>query len=636
MHSGHRPFLFCVARTTALVAVSCMLISGCKFGGMTGSGTESIDTTSGTGTTGNNGGTGTGGGGGLGTTVKPPPRTGNAVIATPSVEGAVSVAVGFNQTISIAFTSDDGHAVTGFAISDTTLPESWSGPDAFTCTSAGSGNECVLNLTYAPSAAESGTLTLNYIYVDSAGIRQTPGGSLSIPYVATAFNNVVASISPIGQINTRVGTGSQSVLVTFTTDDGDVATGFAVTSDLNALPANWSSPAPAPSCDIVSSGSGCQLLLNYAPQVAADGKLTLNFSYLDNAGMARSGAFNIPYSTTSSSGVVATVSPTGQITAVQSGGGQAVTITFNTDDGNTATGLYVYSNLAALPPGWSSASTRFNCGSVSTGNGCQLRLNYAPSALTSGTFTLNYLYDDRGGVFKTGSVNVGYAATTDNNVAGLTSPSGQINAIVGAGSQSTSVTFTTDDGRPATALQVTSDLSALPAGWSSAQSSFTCSGVDTGSDCQLTLTYAPAAADSGTMKLTYSYQNNAGKTKTGAVNIAYRATTDNNVVGMPTSPALAVLTGSSTPVDLVFTTDDGNPAVDFVVTSGLDVLPVDWSSSASALTCATISSGSGCAVTLTYAPTAAATGTVTIGYQYTNNSGITKTGTASIAYAAGP
>jgi hypothetical protein len=634
MHKAHRPFLLAVAHTAALATASLLLLSGCKFGGMSGSGTESIDTTGGTDPTGNNGGTGTGGG--LGTTVRPPPRTGNAVIATPSVDGTVSVAVGSNQTISVSFTSDDGRAVTGFALSDTTLPEGWSGPDAFTCTSAGSGNECVLNLTYAPSATESGTLTLNYIYVDSAGVRQTPGGSLSIPYVATAFNNVVASISPTGQINTRVGTGSQSVLVTFTTDDGDVATGLAVTSDLNALPANWSSPAPTLSCDIVSSGSGCQLLLNYAPQIAADGKLTLNFSYLDNAGVARSGALNIPYSTTSSSGVVATVSPTGQINAVQRGGGQAVTITFNTDDGNTATGLHVYSNLAAMPAGWSSASTRFNCGSVGTGNGCQLRLNYAPTALTSGTFTLNYLYDDQGGVFKTGSVNVAYAATTDNNVAGLASPSGQINAIVGTGSQLVTVTFTTDDGRPATALQVTTDLLALPVGWSSPQSTFTCSGVDVGSGCQMALAYAPVAAARGTLPLTYTYKNNAGLTKTGSVNIAYRATTDNNVVGTPGSPSLAVLTGSSTPVDIVFTTDDGNPAVDLVVTSGLDVLPADWSSNASALTCATVGSGTSCAVTLTYAPLTAATGTVTIGYQYTNNSGIAKTGTASIAYTAGP
>ncbi len=49
-----------------------------------------------------------------------------------------------------------------------------------------------------------------------------------------------------------------------------------------------------------------------------------------------------------------------------------------------------------------------------------------------------------------------YAATTNDNVVATPSPSGQINAVVGMGSQAVSVTFTTDDGRPATALQLTS------------------------------------------------------------------------------------------------------------------------------------------------------------------------------------
>ena len=152
----------------------------------------------------------------------------------------------------------------------------------------------------------------------------------------------------------------------------------------------------------------------------------------------------------------------------------------------------------------------------------------------------------------------------------------------------------------------------------------------------MTLAYTPVAADSGTMKLNYTYKNNAGKPKTGAVNITYRATTDNNVVGTPGSASLAVLVGSNTPVDIVFTTDDGNPAGDLIVTSGLDVLPADWTSNVSTLTCASVSSGTSCALTLTYAPIATASGTVTIGYQYINNSGVPKTGTASICISAAP
>jgi hypothetical protein len=42
----------------------------------------------------------------------------------------------------------------------------------------------------------------------------------------------------------------------------------------------------------------------------------------------------------------------------------------------------------------------------------------------------------------------------------------------------------------------------------------------------------------------------------------------------------------------------------------------------------------GCELALSYAPTAADSGTVTLGFSYTNNSGTAKTGTISIPYTA--
>jgi hypothetical protein len=45
-------------------------------------------------------------------------------------------------------------------------------------------------------------------------------------------------------------------------------------------------------------------------------------------------------------------------------------------------------------------------------------------------------------------------------------------------------------------------------------------------------------------------------------------------------------------------------------------------------------SGTGCILSLTYAPTVAASGTLSLGFGYTNNSGFLKTGTVSIAYNA--
>jgi hypothetical protein len=559
----------------------------------------------------------------------------DSVIATVSAAG-VSVATGASQTISISFTSSDGLAITGFGISGSlgALPAGWSGPGAFTCALVSTGSGCVLNLSYAPTAVGSGTLVLNYVYIDNANIPRAPGGTVTIPYAATAYNNVVAAVSPTGQINAIAGAGVQTVSVNFTTDDGYAATNLTLTTSLSALPAGWSSPESGLSCAIVSSGSGCQLTLDYAPTAAGRGTLTLNYSYTDDSGTPRTGALDIAYSSASANAVVATAAPTGQINAIEKTGAQDVALTFTTDDGKPAANFFVISTLNALPAGWSSASQSFSCASVSTGNGCELHLKYAPTTLAGGTLTLTYAYDDDAGTQHTGTLNLEYAATTNDNVVGTPSPSGQINAVVGMGSQSLAVTFTTDDGRPATALQLTSDLTALPVGWNSTNSSFACSGLSSGNGCQLKLTYAPAAAGTGTMVLRYSYLNNAGEAKTGSVSIPYRATTNDNVVGTPNQSPIAVAVGSSTPVTVTFTTDDGNLASALSVTSGLTSLPAGWSSTSTSFSCPAVSIGSGCQLALTFAPTVAAAGTLTFGFSYTNNSGIVKSGAVTLAYSA--
>lgn len=620
-------------KTLILWLLPLLTLSGCDFND-TGSSSGPPGTTSSTGS-GSDGGGGGGmpgyvnGGGGLA-------GTQDTVIATPSVAGPLSVTTGANQTVSVTFTSSDQRPMTGLAVSGTTLPSAWTGLDHYSCTLIGAGRSCVLTLSYAPTAADSGTLTVNYIYIDNANEPKAPGGSVTIPYASTSANNVAAVVSPTGQVSAVPHSGNQSVSINFTTDDGNAATALTLTSNLTALPDGWSSAATAFSCAIVSSGSGCQLLLGYAPTAAASGILTLNYSYTDDSGAPKTGALNIPYSTTTDGNVVASVAPTGQVNAVEKTGSQAVTVNFTTDDGKPATELFLLTDPKSLPAGWSGQPTRFSCASVSTGNGCQLPLNYAPAAAGRGTLSLNYGYLDAAGTFNVGTVNVAYAATTNDNVVGTASPSGQINAIVGSGSQPVAVTFTTDDGRPATALQLTSSLATLPAGWSSSDSTFTCSGLSSGSGCQLPLMYTPTAAASGSLTLTYSYVNNAGEPKTGSLNVPYRATTDDNVVGTPSQSPLAVLVGSNTTVNVTFTTDDGNPASALVVTSDLSSLPSGWSSAATSFSCSSMSVGTGCQLALAYAPTTTATGTLTLGFSYLNNSGITKSGTVAIPYTASP
>jgi hypothetical protein len=611
---------------------SLLLLSGC---GVSSSGTSfgSGGSPSIGGNTGGGAPTGPGGGGG-------PTGSNDSIVATPS-DSAVSVAVGATQTVSITFTSNDGNAISGFAITATlaTLPTGWSGPGSFSCASVSIGSACVLNLTYAPTVVDSGTLTINYVFVDNA-TTPTTGGSVTITYAATTYNNVIATASPSGQINGVVGGGNQSVSVSFTTDDGNAATGLSLTTSLAALPPGWSSTAASFSCAIVSTGSGCQLPLTFTPTAGASGMLALTYGYTDDSGASRTGVLNIPYSTVANNSVVATASPSGEIVAVEATGSQGVAVTFNTDDGRPATAFYLTSELTALPAGWSSASKTLSCSSVSTGNGCQLQLTYAPTALTSGTLTLNYAYTNAAGTASTGSLNVTYAATTNDNAVATVSPTGQINAVLGQGSQPVSVTFTTDDGRPATALQLTGSLSplpagALPAGWSSTAATFSCSGFSSGSGCQLPLTYAPTSPGSGTLVLNYTYLNNAGESKTGAVSIAYRATADNTIVGTPSQTSLAVVTGSITPITVTFMTSDGNPATG--LSSSLTALPSGWNSTAGSFSCSSVSTGNTCQLSLTYAPTVPTTlasNTLSLTYSYNNNSGTPETGTVSIPYVA--
>jgi hypothetical protein len=636
-----------VHRSILIGAAALVLLSGCDFSSPWGSssGGSEYGATSGSGNTGGTGTGGTGGGGtgpvggvgGEGTTQ----GTDDKVIAASSTS-LVSVAVGATQTVSVTFNSSDGLAITGFGVSGSlgTLPAGWSGPTTFTCPLVSTGSGCVLNLTYAPTATDSGTITLAYIYVDNAGLSKAPGGTISIPYQAIAANDVVATASPSGQVNAAAGAGTQSVSVTFTVDTGNAtldaaATNLSVSTDLTSLPAGWSSAAPSFSCALVTSGNGCQLMLSYAPTASGSGTLTVNYTYTDDMGASRMGAIQIPYSTTGANTVAATTSPAGQITAAIKGGSQAVAVTFDTDDGKAASKLFVTTALGSLPAGWKSAAGSFQCASVSTGNGCQLMLTYAPAALANGTLRLNYAYDDDAGVAQTGTLNVPYEATTNDNVTATPSPTGQINAVVGMGTQTVAVVFTTDDGRLATDLQITSGLATLPAGWTSSATPFACTTLSSGSGCQLTLTYNPALRAAGTLTLDYSYKNNANQTKTGTLAIPYRALTNDTIAGTPSpSSSLAVLTGTTTPVTVTFATDDGNPATNLTITSGLTGLPAGWTSSSTTFSCATISDGTVCQLPLTYAPTTVGSGTLTLGFSYTNDALNPMTGTVSIMYRA--
>jgi hypothetical protein len=576
----------------------------------------------------------------------------NNVNGVTNPSSPINVVKGGTQAVNVSFTTDDGLPATNFQITSglanlSTANPGWSSNQpSFACNQVNNGNGCVLALSYHPAAlSESGTLQLTFSYLNNAGI--TKNGSVNIVYKATSNNNVTGVTNPSSPINVVKG-GTQAVNVSFTTDDGLPATNFQIESGLaNLSSANpgWSSTQPSFACNQVDNGNGCVLALSYHPAALSEsGTLQLSFSYLNNAGIAKTGSVNIVYKATSNNNVTGVTNPSSPINVVKDGT-QAVNVTFTTDDGLPATNFQIESGLANLStanPGWSSNQPSFACNQVDNGNGCSLALSYHPAALSeSGTLQLTFSYLNNAGIAKTGSVNIVYKATTNNNVTGVTNPSSPINVVKG-GTQAVNINFTTDDGLPATNFQIESGLANLSTanpGWSSNQPSFACNQVDNGNGCSLALSYHPTAlSEPGTLQLAFSYLNNAGITKNGSVNIVYKATSNNNVTGVtnPSSP-INVVKGSTQAVNVSFTTDDGLPATNFQIESGLANLSTanpGWSSNNPSFSCNQVdNNGSNCSLALAYSPTELTqNGTVQLAFSYLNNAGITKTGSISIIY----
>jgi hypothetical protein len=440
------------------------------------------------------------------------------------------------------------------------------------------------------------------------------------------------AVSPTVSVDAVVNGGRQTVSLSFNATDSSTLTDLTVTAGLSSLPPGWSGPSSF-TCATVSTGSGCLLNLAYAPTVVGAGVLQIHYSYTDSAGAPQTGMLTVNYAGTTKNNIVATVSPAGQIVATVAQGSQKATVTFTTDDGNSASAFTLTTDLGTLPAGWKTSASSLTCGSVSTGNGCQLPLTYTPTAPASGTLSLNYSYKDNSAEAKTGTVVIRYSATTNDNIVGTVAPTGQIGGPIGNAAQAVAVTFTTDDGFPATDLSVTSGLSSLPVGWSSSVNTLTCAHISTGAGCRVNLSFIPTATATGTLSLGYAYTNNAGTAKTGTVNIAYLSTSHNTVLGTPIpAGTVRVKVGANKQIQLVFTTNDGNTATHFKVTSDLTALPAGWSGT-NGFACAAVNSGTGCSLPLRYAPVTNATGTLTLNVSYTDSAFTAQTGSVSVQYS---
>src|ERR1035441_1125470 len=154
------------------------------------------------------------GGGGGGGGISPPMGTNNTIVATPSPTGPISVAVGQSQAFSVTFTTSDGKTATNFSITSglSALPAGWTGPTSLTCASVSTGNGCMANLTFTPTAASSGAVTFNYSYTNNADTSKT--GTATVSYASTSNDTVIATPSPKGTIAVVTG-GHSTVGITF-------------------------------------------------------------------------------------------------------------------------------------------------------------------------------------------------------------------------------------------------------------------------------------------------------------------------------------------------------------------------------------------------------------------------------------
>jgi hypothetical protein len=200
------------------------------------------------------------------------------------------------QTVTATFTTDDGNPASALAVTSdpSALPRGWRAPSPSSCATVSSASTCQLSWVYTPDAPGSGTITVDYSFNDDSGTSKS--ASFNIPYAATANDNVVAAVSPASSI-TVAGGSSTVVTATFTTDDGFEASNLSM--DLSMLPAGWSTGSSQFTCAGISTGTACQLNLNYAPAGSGDhGTLQLTYGYLDNAGVAKTGSINIAYTST--------------------------------------------------------------------------------------------------------------------------------------------------------------------------------------------------------------------------------------------------------------------------------------------------------------------------------------------------
>lgn len=577
-------------------------------------------------------------------------ESGNVVVAIVNPNGLINPSIGSSKPVSVTFNTNTKSATKLSVTNLSSLPSSWTVNPAntgFSCDSvSATGNGCQLNLTYRPTAAESGSIDLNYTYLNDNNVSQSAKATLL--YNVTKGNNVVATYPATVRAKFD---STRDVKFSFTTDDNGSATNLSL--DLSKLATSnpgWTSAESSYLCNTVDGANCPALTLTYAPKTTdktSQGYLILPYSYVDKAAESKTGAINLWYQATANdvpANVLVTSDPDGSIYSTL---GATKQVSVNFSSATKATNLQITSGLDTISninPGWSTSNPKFSCATVDDTNLCKLLLFFTPTDLNQyGSVVLKYSYTDSNSQVQTGTYSISYQVQKANKVK-LILESSSLDAIVG-GTTTLNYSLITDDARPASNLALTiTGYKGIPA-TNLKNETLNCPIVnDSSSICTKTLSYSPTAAESGSLVIGYSYLNNAHESVTQQQTISYSAVTSSKVKpevvtpdGAPITMALPVEAsqGESTSLALHFTTYDGSAATDFKLDTSK--LPTSWALESGAPECASVESdATKCSMILSYKPTTLESGQFDLSYSYTDSANVDQTGSLSIYYRSMP
>jgi len=451
-------------------------------------------------------------------------------------------------------------------------------------TSIGSGQVCVITVTFKPAAA--GALSASVSIADSGygspqsvSLRGT-GINIGITLSATSltFPTTLIDVAAPTQTITLTNDGSNALTVTSIGITGTYFTSFSQTNTCGTS---------------VASAASCVITVTFKP--TSGGALTASVRIADNGPSS-------PQMVSLSGGATPVSLSTASLTYASTGLGvaaptQAITLT------NKGTTALTFTSVGITGTDASSFSQTNTCGtSVAAGGSCVITVTFKPAALGALTAAVN-IADSGYGSPETVSLS-GTGSTVNLSPTSLAFPGTLINEAA----PTQTITLTN---KGSAALSLTS-ITITGTYFTSFSQTNTCgTSVAVGASCVITVTFKPTAAGSLTAAIKIA-DNASGSPQ--MVPLSGGSSAVGLSAGSLTFPLTTI--GVAAPTQQITLTNKSNSAFSL---TGIAVAGTDASSFSETNTCAaTIASAASCVITVTFDP--AASGVLTASVSISDSS----------------